>query len=68
MLPLDLKIKAGDVLMCDFPQVEGDRNKDTNKESAGIYMVASVCHNLSATESFTSLSLVRDSYQKKQGL
>jgi len=68
MLPLDLRIKAGDVLMCDFPQVEGERNKDTNKESAGIYMVASVCHNLSATESFTSLSLVRDSYQKKQGL
>lgn len=68
MIPLDLKIKAGDVLMCDFPQVEGDRQKDTNKETAGIYMVASVCHNLSATESFTSLSLVRDSYQKKQGL
>jgi len=68
IIPLDLSIKAGDVIMCDFPQVMGDRDKEKNKETGGIYMVASVCHNIAANESFSSLSLVRDSFGKKQGL
>lgn len=64
---LDISIKAGDIVMCDFPAVMGEKNKETNKQTGGIYMVASVCHNLTSRESFTSLSLVRDSFGKKQG-
>lgn len=64
---LDISIKAGDIVMCDFPTVMGEKNKETNKQTGGIYMVASVCHNLTSRESFTSLSLVRDSFGKKQG-
>lgn len=63
----DFSIKAGDIISCDFPEVTGDRNKEKNKQTGGIYMVASVCHRITPRETFTSLALVRDSFGKKQG-
>jgi len=66
-IPADFSIKAGDMISCDFIEVSGERNKETNKETGGIYMVASVCHRVTPRETFTSLALVRDSFGKKQG-
>ncbi len=67
IIPLDLSIKAGDLVYCDFPQLKGDTNKESNDESGGIYMVAHVCHRVTPEESFSSLSLVRDSFGKNTG-
>jgi len=33
-----------------------------NTKTSGKYLVAHVCHSLSRSETFTSLTLVRDSY------
>ena len=66
-LPLDLSIKAGDVVQCDFPQVSGDNNPEKNQQTGGIYMVASVCHRVTPNESFSRLALVRDSFGSKTG-
>ena len=66
-LPLDLSIKAGDVVQCDFPQVSGDNNPEKNQQTGGIYMVASVCHRVTQRESFSRLALVRDSFGSKTG-
>ena len=63
----DLSIKAGDLIHCDFPEMKGEDNKDTNDESGGIYMVAHVCHRITPKDSFSSLSLVRDSFGKNTG-
>ena len=62
VIPADFSIKAGDVIVCDFPTVEGTANADTNEQTGGLYMVASVCHRITPRETFTSLDLVRDSF------
>jgi len=64
-IPGDFSIKAGDVIECDFPKLSGDEQKETNSETHGTYMVASVCHRITPTSSTSSLSLVRDSFGGK---
>jgi hypothetical protein len=66
-IALDLSIKAGDLIYCEFPQLKGGGNKESNSESSGIYMVAHVCHRVTPEDSFSSLSLVRDSFGKNTG-
>ena len=66
-IPLDLSIKAGDLITCEFPKLKGESNKESNPESGGIYMVAHVCHRVTPEDSFSSLSLVRDSFGKNTG-
>ena len=66
-IPLDLSIKAGDLVTCEFPKLKGEPNKESNPQSGGIYMVAHVCHRVTPEESFSSLSLVRDSFGKNTG-
>ena len=67
VVPGDFSIKAGDLIECDFPELEQGNPTNTNKESGGIYMVAHVCHKVTPSESLTSMGLVRDSYGKKGG-
>ncbi|MHA1542059.1 MAG: hypothetical protein ACTSQH_03710 [Candidatus Hodarchaeales archaeon] len=63
----DFSIRAGDIVECDFPQLEAQLNKETNPQSGGKYMVASVCHRMTPRETYTSLGLVRDSFGKTTG-
>ena len=63
----DFSIRAGDMIECDFPQLESILNKETNPQSGGKYMVASVCHRITPRETYTSLGLVRDSFGKTTG-
>jgi hypothetical protein len=58
----DFALKAGDIIRCDFPQLEDRLTKGLNVESSGIYMVGSVCHRITPSETFTSLGLIRDSF------
>jgi hypothetical protein len=67
MIAGDFSIKAGDMIECDFPQLEAQLNKETNPQSGGKYMVASVCHRMTPRETYTSLGLVRDSFGKTSG-
>ena len=66
-IALDLSIKAGDLIYCEFPQLKGGGNKESNSESSGIYMVAHVCHRVTPEDSFSSLTLVRDSFGENTG-
>lgn len=61
----DFSIKAGDLIECTFPQIKGSNKTKTNKNVSGIYMVAHVCHRITSSETFTNLSLIRDSYGKR---
>ena len=67
MIPGDFTIKAGDIVEVDFPSAESSENRDKNKQTGGKYMVASVCHRLTTSDTYTSLGLVRDSFGKKGG-
>ena len=67
IIPGDFSIKAGDTVVCDFPELDGDPNKTVNDQSGGIYMVAEVCHRLTPKECFTSMTLIRDSFGRSTG-
>ena len=65
----DFSLRAGDLIYCDFPELSTDKKSNTNKnkESAtgGIYMIASLCHRITPRETYTSLTLVRDTFGRK---
>lgn len=62
----DFSLRAGDVLECAFPDLSNiDINKPTNKQTTGKYIIASLCHRVTANDCFTSLTLVRDSFSKE---
>lgn len=65
IIPGDFSLRAGDLIHCDFPELTGDKNKETNKQSGGIYMIASLCHRITPRKTYTSLSLVRDTFGRK---
>ena len=58
----DFSLRAGDLIYCDFPALTVDHNKETNPETGGIYMIASLCHRLTRGDCYTSLTLVRDTF------
>ena len=65
MIPGDFSLKAGDLIHCEFPLLTTDKNKEVNPESGGIYMIASLCHRITPENTYTSLSLVRDTKGRK---
>lgn len=65
VIPGDFSLRAGDLIHCDFPGLTVDQNKEVNKQSGGIYMIASLCHRITPRETFTSMTLVRDSFGRK---
>ena len=65
MIPGDFSLKAGDLIFCDFPLLTTDVNTQVNDQSGGIYMIASLCHRITPSDTYTSLSLVRDTFGRK---
>ena len=65
----DFSLRAGDLIYCDFPELTTEENAKVNgdKESGagGIYMIASLCHRITPRETYTSLTLVRDTFGRK---
>tara|TARA_Y100001963_G_C6748618_1_gene432913 strand:- start:72 stop:1475 length:1404 start_codon:yes stop_codon:yes gene_type:complete len=53
---------AGDLIRCEFPEISIEPNTDINKKSGGIYMISSLCHRLTTRDSYTKLTLVRDTF------
>ena len=65
MIPGDFSLKAGDLIFCDFPLLTTDVNTEVNDQSGGIYMIASLCHRITTSDTYTSISLVRDTFGRK---
>lgn len=65
IVPGDFSLRAGDLVHCDFPELTVEKNAKVNKESGGIYMIASLCHRITTSDTFTSLTLVRDTFGRK---
>jgi len=65
VIPGDFSLRAGDLVHCDFPGLTIEKNTTYNDESGGIYMIASLCHRITPRETFTSMTLVRDSFGRK---
>ena len=58
----DLSLRAGQLIKCNFPEISPDRSSGVNKRTAGIYMIASLCHKLISTQCVTQMTLIRDTF------
>ena len=65
VIPGDFSLRAGDLIHCDFPELTVESNTQVNPQSSGIYMIASLCHRITTRDTFTSLTLVRDTFGRK---
>ena len=65
-IPGDFSLRAGDIIKCVFPQIgPADTTGPINNETSGEYLVAHVCHRTTPKDTYSSLTLVRDSYRTK---
>lgn len=62
----DFSLRAGDIIECDFPDLAKKKNKGPNKETMGKYLIAGLCHRITPEDTYTSLTLIRDSFNATQ--
>ena len=67
MIEGDFSLKAGDTIYCEFPDVSA-QTKRPSKETSGLYLISSLCHKITPSNTLTSLNLIRDSYGTKKGV
>ena len=60
-IPGDFSLHAGDAVFIDAKQLS-NADEEINKEYGGLYIIADLCHYISAKETYTKLNLVRDSF------
>ena len=59
----DFSLHAGDLVFFDAPSPRSDtKNDEVDRQSGGLYIIASLCHYISTERTLTKLSLVRDSF------
>jgi hypothetical protein len=63
-VPCNLSLVAGDTINCDFEIITQDKKDQGRSDptTSGKYLILNLCHHFDATRSFTSMTLVRDSY------
>ena len=61
-IPLNTRIKVGDLINCIFPEMDQGRSSDLDQSASGNYLVTRLNHHIEPNASFSSLNLVRDSY------
>ena len=64
MIPCNPNLKAGDNIICEFEKTTfGNKAEGSIEESkSGKYLIMHLCHSFDTKRSFTSLTLVRDTY------
>ena len=65
-VPLNSNLNAGDLIECNFPRVSNSNEPQYDQETSGLYMIKELCHYYDTTSSYTSLTLVRDSFGTKR--
>ena len=65
-IPGEFSLHAGETIFLDIPQISESQNKacgdDVNEEDGGLYIIADLCHYITAKETYTKLNLIRDSF------
>jgi hypothetical protein len=54
-------LSAGDTIFVDSPTIENSEEPDVNQQFGGKYLISDICHHLTATETITSMNLIRES-------
>jgi hypothetical protein len=59
----DFDLHAGDMIFFDAPSPQSDtKNDEVDRQSGGLYIIASLCHFISPKRTLTKLTLIRDSF------
>jgi len=66
IIPGDFSLRAGDIIECHFPDLEKSVKKSPNEKTKGKYLIASLCHRITPEDTYTSLTLIRDSFNATQ--
>lgn len=66
MIPSNTNLIAGDLIECLFPRISRGSNQTYDEDQSGLYMIKEVCHHFDATNSYTSLKLIRDTFGIKK--
>jgi len=64
-IPLNIKLRAGGVIRCEFPSLEDSKRKEPDQQTSGLYMIKELAHFYDNNGSYTKLKLVRDSFGRK---
>jgi len=64
LVPCNLNLKAGDVIKCDFEIMSSDSKVQGSADpvQSGNYLILNLCHSFDRLRSYTSLTLIRDTY------
>ena len=62
LVPLNVKLKVGDFIYCEFPLVEGGQSSEVDDQMSGNYVIRELHHHFSPNQNTSSLMLMRDSY------
>jgi hypothetical protein len=62
-VPYNENLRAGDTIECNF-EIISDRKEQGSSDpvQSGKYLIMDLCHSFDTTNSFTSMTLVRDTY------
>ena len=62
-IPCNTELRAGDVIEIDIESQQEDKvESPTDEQQSGKFLILHLCHHFDTLRSFTSLTLVRDSY------
>ena len=63
-VPCNLSLVAGDTINCEFEMVTQDEKSQGSLDpsTSGKYLILNLCHHFDPLRSYTSMTLVRDSY------
>ena len=62
-VPCNTELRAGDVIKVDIESSKDDKEQSpSDEQQSGNYLILHLCHHFDTLRSFTSMTLVRDSY------
>lgn len=59
LIPMDLTLHVGDIIECDFPQIN-EKKDNKMKNRSGNYIILDLSHRITPKTTYTSLHLSRD--------
>ena len=62
LVPLNVKLKVGDFIYCEFPLIEGGQSSEVDDQMSGNYVIRELHHHFSPNQNTSSLMLMRGSY------
>ena len=61
VVPCNTDLMAGDLITCVFPKMSR-KDKENDGSISGKYIIKQLCHHFETTKSYTSMTLVRDTF------